>query len=86
MTSRRTLTTLSRIELMFQVTTRSATAHPICLGGRSEKKMKHGDRNRGNPMPQDPQKQRRPVGGEDRAPACQKRLGEIGPTGETGPF
>jgi hypothetical protein len=30
--------------------------------------------------------QRRPVGGEDRAPACQKRLGEIGPAGETGPF
>src|ERR1051325_9989749 len=28
---------------------------------------------------------RRPVGGEDRAPACQKRLGESGPAGETGP-
>src|ERR1700751_2479099 len=32
------------------------------------------------------QKHRRPVGGEDRAPACQKRLGETEPTGETGPF
>src|SRR5438067_8637754 len=31
------------------------------------------------------QTKRRPVGGEDRAPACQKRLGESGPAGETGP-
>src|SRR5467141_1262352 len=31
-------------------------------------------------------KHRRPVGGEDRAPTCQKRLGETRPTGETGPF
>src|SRR4051812_47729395 len=31
------------------------------------------------------QNKRRPVGGEDRAPACQKRLGKSGPAGETGP-
>jgi hypothetical protein len=61
---------LSRIELMFQVITRSATAHPTCWGWEIEPRMRRRCEQPGQPELKDRarKKQRRPVGG--RPGAC----------------
>ena len=74
---------LSRIELMFQVITRSATAHPTCWGWEIEPRIRRRSEQPGQPELKDRarKKQRRPVGGETGRLHVRSVWGKQGPQG-----